>query len=73
MASLHLAIPLLPGPTRKSTIRCSGEQRQALFNRIAPVYDNVRTTSAAALKRISIHYSNCHFLCLLCAHFHVCS
>ncbi|XP_009607426.1 2-phytyl-1,4-beta-naphthoquinone methyltransferase, chloroplastic isoform X1 [Nicotiana tabacum] len=52
MASLHLAIPLLPGPTRKSTIRCSGEQRQALFNRIAPVYDNLNDLLSLGQHRI---------------------
>lgn len=44
MASLPLGLSSLPGPsfrpTRKLIIRCYSD-RQALFNRIAPVYDNL--------------------------------
>ncbi|KAL5221888.1 hypothetical protein ABZP36_026601 [Zizania latifolia] len=48
MAALTTAISMAPspGPRRRgfSTVRCSSaaDKRQALFSRIAPVYDHVR-------------------------------
>ncbi|XP_006353122.1 2-phytyl-1,4-beta-naphthoquinone methyltransferase, chloroplastic [Solanum tuberosum] len=55
MASLHVALSSLPGPsfrpTGKLVIRCSAD-RQALFNRIAPVYDNLNDLLSLGQHRI---------------------
>ncbi|XP_060208793.1 2-phytyl-1,4-beta-naphthoquinone methyltransferase, chloroplastic isoform X1 [Lycium barbarum] len=49
MASLQLGVSSLAGPTFQ--IRCSSE-RQALFNRIAPVYDNLNDMLSLGQHRI---------------------
>ncbi|XP_049398791.1 2-phytyl-1,4-beta-naphthoquinone methyltransferase, chloroplastic isoform X1 [Solanum stenotomum] len=55
MASLHVALSSFPGPsfrpTGKLVIRCSAD-RQALFNRIAPVYDNLNDLLSLGQHRI---------------------
>lgn len=59
MASwLHLDLPWLPGrrsplvfPSRTRTVRCS-DDRQRLFNRIAPVYDNLNELLSLGQHRI---------------------
>ncbi|KAI5679227.1 hypothetical protein M9H77_10177 [Catharanthus roseus] len=57
-ASPHICLPLLtgqsPGPNFRSKsrqVRCS-EERQALFNRIAPVYDNLNDLLSLGQHRI---------------------
>ncbi|CAN4096743.1 unnamed protein product [Withania somnifera] len=55
MASLHLGLSSIPRPSFRPTcnliIRCSAE-RQALFNRIAPVYDNLNDLLSLGQHRI---------------------
>lgn len=64
MASLSFLPP--PFPTRHISFVQSSSERQLLFNRIAPVYDNVNFYLLISYKHCTIMHHSCAH------HFHAC-